>query len=281
MALTAFAGNIVPQDVLHAIAKDGAAIVHDFVSPDLLARLNDDLADAVASVLPGSRSDSPTWTVFHGSNTKRFAGLCAKSPAFVELIQHPLMNKWAHSALTPVAGGYWLNTGQAMLIGPGETPQMLHRDQDNWPLFSAIGATAPEVTVSCMVALSDFDHATGAARVIPGSHLWNDYSRPVDQDDTVAAEMPAGSALLYSGKVIHGGGANSTIDTWRRGLHMSFVVGWLTPEEAHTIAVPWTVARTLPQFVQQLLGYASYDPGSHPGGRLWLVDFEDARGALL
>lgn len=280
MALTTLTGKTAAADVFAAIAADGAAIVHDFVSPDLLSRLNQDLDGAVVDASPGSRSDSPIWTMFHGSNTKRFTGLCAKSPAFADLLQHPLMNAWARAALLPIAGDYWLNTGQAMVIGPGESAQFLHRDQDNWPVFSAMGARAPEITVSCMVALSDFEEAAGATRVVPGSHLWEDFARQVDQEDSVAAEMPAGSALLYSGKVIHGGGANRTVDTWRRGLHLSFVVGWLTPEEAHTIAVPWDVARTLPQTVQRLLGYGSYDPGDQPGGRLWLVDFDDARAAL-
>ncbi len=31
------------------------------------------------------------------------------------------------------AGDYWLNTGQLICIGPGETPQLLHRDELNWP----------------------------------------------------------------------------------------------------------------------------------------------------
>ena len=34
---------------------------------------------------------------------------------------------------------------------------------------------------------------------------------------TIAAEMDAGDALLFSGKVIHGGGANVTKNERRRG----------------------------------------------------------------
>ncbi len=88
--------------------------------------------------------------------------------------------------------------------------------------------------------------------------------------------MPAGSALLYLGKTVHGAGANVTANTWRRGLHMSFVLGWLTPEEASPIGVPWTIAKNYSVRVQQMLGYKSppHLPGAAP--RNWLVDFQDA-----
>ena len=90
--------------------------------------------------------------------------------------------------------------------------------------------------------------------------------------------MPAGSALFYSGKVIHGGGANTTEEEWRVGLHAGFCRGWLRAEENFQLTVPLAVARTPPERVQYLLGFRSYDPES--GGRLGLVDYDDA-GRLL
>ena len=87
--------------------------------------------------------------------------------------------------------------------------------------------------------------------------------------------MKAGSGLLYSGEVIHGAGANRTTDQFRRGLHVSYVLGWLVPEEASPLGVPWK-SRATCRKARRLLGYESYDPAPHYGGRLWLVDFEDA-----
>ena len=86
--------------------------------------------------------------------------------------------------------------------------------------------------------------------------------------------MPAGSALLYSGKVIHGGGANRTEDQWRVGLHAGFCRGWLRAEENYQLTVPFEVARDLPERVQYLLGFRSYSPQF--GARLGLVDYDDA-----
>ncbi|WP_439815362.1 phytanoyl-CoA dioxygenase family protein [Zavarzinia sp. CC-PAN008] len=266
--------------ILAILARDGAVIVEDLLSPDLLARMNAEFDAAIAGAAPGSKSRLVSRRMFHGDRTKRVCGLARFSPAFVELMQHPILLGWADDALRRNAGGYWMNTGQLMVIGPGEPAQYLHRDQDNWPMFSQMGRDAPECTVSVMVALSPFTEELGATRVVPGSHAWDDYGRKVDQSATIPAVMPAGAGLLYSGKVVHGAGHNRTTDLWRRGLHLSYVLGWLRPEEAHTLAVPWEVAKDLPPKARELLGYASYDPNPHYGGRLWLLDFDDARHVL-
>jgi ectoine hydroxylase-related dioxygenase (phytanoyl-CoA dioxygenase family) len=165
-----------------------------------------------------------------------------------------------------------MNTGQAMIIGPGEKAQWLHRDADNWPLV--LGPTAKPVTVSCMFALSDFTAEGGATRVVPGSHQWDDFTRKATDAEVTQAVMPAGSGLIYSGTVIHGGGANQTDNYWREGLHLSYVVGWLTPEEAGCVGLPENIARTLSPTQQQLLGYRCYT-GDVKAARLWTIDYED------
>ncbi|NBW91203.1 MAG: hypothetical protein EBR53_01890 [Actinobacteria bacterium] len=86
--------------------------------------------------------------------------------------------------------------------------------------------------------------------------------------------MPAGSALIYSGTVLHGGGANITTSEWREGMHLSFLVGWLTPEEAGCVGLPEDIARTLSPIQQQLLGYRCYT-GDVKAARLWTIDYED------
>jgi hypothetical protein len=37
--------------------------------------------------------------------------------------------------------------------------------------------------------------------------------------------------------VVHGAGANTTTDQWRRGMHSSYVVGWLRTEENHYLTL--------------------------------------------
>jgi ectoine hydroxylase-related dioxygenase (phytanoyl-CoA dioxygenase family) len=210
-------------------------------------------------------------SIFHGRNTKRLCGLAARSPSFVEVLLEPLPLAVADHFLLPNCGEYWLNTGQLMIVGPGEPAQFLHRDEANWPHFPWGGF---ELTVSCMFAMRDFTEENGATLVVPGSHRWKDAQRQPELSEIRSAVMPAGSALLYTGKLIHGAGENRS-DEWRYGMHLSFVVGWLRPEENHYLAVPLETARTLPKRARELLGYASYHP-SVLGGRLGLVDFEEA-----
>jgi ectoine hydroxylase-related dioxygenase (phytanoyl-CoA dioxygenase family) len=170
-----------------------------------------------------------------------------------------------------------MNTGQMMIIGPGEKAQWLHRDADNWPLV--LGPGERQVTVSCMFALSDFSAEGGATRVVPGSHAWDSFERKALDHEVTQAVMPAGSGLLYSGTVLHGGGNNTTTDTWREGMHLSFVVGWLTPEEAGCVGLPEELARTLTPLQQQLLGYRCYT-GDAKAARLWTIDYEDIPTAM-
>lgn len=265
----------MPQ-VIGAIEADGGVIVRDFLSPDLLRRLQDDLRHFVEDHAPGSREANPGWQFFHGPRTKRFCGLAAKSPAFVDLLLDARLKEYADHFLLPNCGQYWLNTGQMMVVGPGEPAQLLHRDSANWPHFPWPG---PELTVSCMFALSDFEVETGATQVAPGSHKWSDPNRAPTAREITQAVMPAGSVMLYTGSVIHAAGENRTKDQWRWGMHVSWVLGWLRPEECHYVAVPIDVARKLPERVQHMLGYHSYYPSTY-GGRLGLVDFEDAKRVL-
>ena len=257
--------------IFDAVAQDGGAIVEGVLNRGFLAALREELSSSIDDAEPGSRSGAERVESFHGANTKRICSLARRSEAFVDLMLHPLLLAFADRFLLPACRDYWLNTGQLMIVGPGEPAQRLHRDEGNWPYQPWPG---PEVTVSSMWALSDFTAEVGATRVVPGSHLWSDRDRDADDGETVQAVMPAGSVLLYSGKIKHGAGANLTADTWRWGLHVSYVAGWLRPEENHNMAVPIEIARRLPERAQALLGYTSYVPDN--GGRLGLVEFEDA-----
>jgi ectoine hydroxylase-related dioxygenase (phytanoyl-CoA dioxygenase family) len=260
-------------EVLEVFARDGAVIVEGLLEPDLVARLRSDLDIVVQGMAPGSRSGDPVVQEFWGDHTKRFGRLAWRSPSFVDVLLHPVISEISDRLLLPNAVDWWLNSAQMMVIGPDEDAQVLHRDVNNWPHFERPDAI--EVTVSWMLAVGDFTAANGATRVVPGSHAWTDYDRDLDGLETVAAEMPAGSGLLYAGRAVHGGGANTTTDDWRLGMHLSHVVGWLTPEEALPLAAPWEFVRELPELAQRRLGWRCYPADSVVAGRLWTIDYED------
>lgn len=265
------------EAILRGLDADGGVIVRDFIDQDLLQRLNAEFKADIERTNPGSEVVHEAMATFWGSQTKRFTRLAARAPSFAELLDHELMHQWATHTLK---GDYWLNTGQAMIVGPGELGQRLHRDIVIWPIFEEIGKDAPEVMVSILLALSDFTEEVGATRVVPGSHKWTDFMQTPQPEQSVGAVMPAGSALLYLGKTVHGAGANVTQNQWRHGLHMSFVLGWLTPEEANTVGVPWDIAKHYSPRVQRMLGYASPGRGSDGPPKNWLIDFADVRHYL-
>ena len=261
-------------DVMAAYDADGGVIVRDLLSDDARLAIVDDLSAGLEDIAPGSKSGMDLWETFHGRNTVRFCGLAARSRAFVDhALLNPVFTAVTDELLLANGADYWLNTGQVMAIGPGEPAQYLHRDENNWP--EAVAADR-EITVSCLFALSDFTRENGATVVVAGSQR-----RPpglvrgaeTSPDEIAYAEMPAGSGLIYSGKVIHGAGGNTT-ENWRYGMHVSFVVGWLRPEEASPLVVDRDRAASLPERARELLGWGSYH--SEGGGRTWLVDFEDA-----
>jgi ectoine hydroxylase-related dioxygenase (phytanoyl-CoA dioxygenase family) len=91
--------------------------------------------------------------------------------------------------------------------------------------------------------------------------------------------MKPGSAVIYLGSTLHAGGANTT-NQWRRGVHMSYCLGWLRTEENNVLAVPPDVARELPPRACELLGYGVHDAIDDLGGYLGMVDMHNPRDML-
>jgi len=261
------------SDVLAALATDGAVIIDDLLPADVLSTFRADMEHAAATIAAGTASDHATVRNFWGNDTKRFTRLASRSDSFVDILLNPLLLAVADALLLPNCSSYWMNTGQMMIIGPGEAEQVLHRDADNWRTMNRPDGF--EVTVSCMFAITDFSAAAGATRAVPGSNRWDDFARRAQPDEITQAVMRAGSGMIYTGRVLHGAGANQTADEWRFGLHISYVLGWLTPEEAGPLGVEWSTAAALPERAQQLLGWRCYTAGGTDSTRLWTVDYED------
>ncbi|MFM1761765.1 MAG: hypothetical protein RL478_1375 [Actinomycetota bacterium] len=261
-------------EILAVLAQDGGVIVHNMLSPQVVANLLIELAPQSETSQVGPKSSNENVNHFWGQQTKRFTRLAQRSQTFAdEVLVHPTLTGVADELLKPYCASYWMNTGQMMIVMPGGAPQYMHRDSDDWPAMCS--PSAPPCQISCMFALSDFTAENGATRVAPGSHLWSDYSRQAADDEITQAVMPAGSGMIYLGKTLHSAGANKTENEARFGMHLSYVLGWLTPEEAGCLGVTEDRAKTFTKQQQQLLGYRCYDASDLNGGRLWTVDYED------
>jgi hypothetical protein len=265
-------------DMLGAIEADGAVIVEGLLSPDVVARVNEEVDPAVAAADPDAPMFNPMAKAFMGAVTKNVPGVPGISPTFAtDVMCHPLLLGLADAILQPGCARFQLNLGQILERGPGSADQWLHRDEGVW---SDVPRPSPELELSSVVALVDFTAENGATRVVPGSHRWPDRHAPMHQqtqprpDQIVAAEMLAGSAVIYTGGVIHGGGANTT-ERPRRAVHLSYCLGWLRTEENNYLSIPPSIAAALPRQAQEVIGYSVYDGIERGGGYLGMVRMQN------
>lgn len=256
--------------VVASLDDAGAVVIEDLLTHTQLSDMWEQLAPFVAGADPDMDHVNDVMQEFY-RGVRSVNGLAGKSPTFVDaVLLHPLLLAVADAVLGPSCADYTLNVGQLMVREPGAQRQWLHRDQEVW---SFLPADRPEVEISTVVALADFTQENGATAVVPGSHRW-DLDRRPEEHEVVSATMPAGAALVYLGSTIHAGGTNRT-DVGRPGIHLSYVVGWLRPEENSVLAVPPHVARELPRRAQELLGYAMHDATAVGGGYLGCVDLRN------
>jgi ectoine hydroxylase-related dioxygenase (phytanoyl-CoA dioxygenase family) len=286
-----FDGSADPHAVHRALDRDGAVIVEHLLPLEVVDRVNGEVEAAVAAADPDEALFNPVMKAFHGAFTKQVAGMPGISRTFAtDVMCHPLLLAICDRILLPSCARYQLNLGHLLQRGPGAEEQWLHRDEAVW---SDVPRPHPELQLATVIAFVDFTRDNGATRVVPGSHRWPDRQLlPAEQmmlappapEQIAFAEMPAGSAVIYSGGTIHAGGANRT-STPRRGAHLSYCLGWLRTEENNYLSTPPAVAATLPRRAQELLGYALHDSIPRGGGYLGMVRMQDpvdllARGEL-
>ena len=242
-ALTHLPASATAADIHDVLVRDGAVVIDDLGDPACIARMRSETAPYIEMTAFGSDD-------FAGRRTRRTGALIARSPASRELIQHPLVLD-VTGRLLDRATNYQLHLSQTIAIGPGEPAQPIHRDQWAFDFFPF--PSDHHVQCNTIWALTDFTEENGATRLIPRSQeLPDSFDHTIDE--TVPAEMSVGSCLFYTGKVFHGGGAN-TSDEVRIAGNITYVVGWLRQEENQYLSVPREVAETLDDDLLRLMGY--------------------------
>jgi hypothetical protein len=232
-----------------ALRETGAAILLDGLAPNALHALDEALAPWFGKAPCGEGA-------FFGRRTRRFSALFEKAPQSIDLALDPFVLPVAEAILgagTRSCDCIQLNLTQAIGIGPDEPAQIPHRDDDFFPF-----PHENELMLNVLWTLDPFTAANGATRIAPGSHRWP-RKRPADEAEFVAAEAPAGAVILWLGSALHGGGANGS-DALRRGVVMSYSVGWLAPAEKFLLSIPPSTARRLPERLQRLIGYQVHRP---------------------
>jgi ectoine hydroxylase-related dioxygenase (phytanoyl-CoA dioxygenase family) len=232
-------------DHLESIAAQGYTVLHDVLDAagcDALIADLDRLEDELA-ITPADNS-------FEGANTTRVYNLLAHGALWQSI---PV-----HDAVLPVVegvldAGCLISSLSSVSIGPGETAQPIHADDQMIPLPKP----HPPTVCNSMWALTDFTEENGATRIIPGSHLADHsptYGAPYD---SIAAAMPRGSVLVWHGSLWHGGGANCS-DSRRIGIAMNYCAGYIRQQENQQLGLPPDLVATFPRRLQELVGYGTY-----------------------
>ncbi|MFC7671837.1 phytanoyl-CoA dioxygenase family protein [Mycolicibacterium sp. GCM10028919] len=255
----------VPEIVDH-LRQDGYVIVDDLASAEMMDTIDEELAPFLATTPTG-------YNAMIGKKTRRTGALIARSPACRDLVQDPTVLGVCKDFLGH-ASAFQLMLTQVISIEPGESAQALHRDQNAWDFYPF----PDDYHVQCntLWAMSEYTAEMGATRIVPGSQAAS-HRKPTDYTDAdcIQAEMSRGSVLIYTGKIVHSGGANRTADKVRRAINVNYSVGWVRQEENQFLSVPPEVARTLDDDLLRLIGYQE---GAWAMG--YFRDFEDPMRAI-
>ncbi|MYH62707.1 MAG: phytanoyl-CoA dioxygenase family protein [Caldilineaceae bacterium SB0675_bin_29] len=200
------------------------------------------------------RPRQQAYTAEAGGVNQRVWMLVNKGRVFCQI----LFTKRVRDVVDHVLGDdYLLSSYSANIAKPGGVAMNLHTDQ--WwmphpihrePSPVPVGSIsrqrsnlegedppqmiAPCVCVNVMWMLNDFSAENGGTLLVPGSHLRGRPPRPSDQEEALAAEGPAGTAMVFDGRLWHGTGANVSSGN-RYGLLTTFCGPQFRPQENFTI----------------------------------------------
>lgn len=269
-------------DAVAALFRDGAVILEGAVSREACGRVSEQMAPYVDGALHGDG--------FLGRQTQRASAVVSRSPASWELIRHPLLLDICEGVLgrqilhAPTEDDlkaflspgnkrfpFQLSLSQVITIGPGNRWQPLHRD--GWGFLIDLQQRL-EMEISTIWALDDFTSENGATRVVPGSHRWPNSRKPSGHDAQQAV-MTAGSVVVYLGNTWHSGGENRS-DGRRAGLNVDYNLSLLRQEENQYLACPPSIAASLPEDLQELIGYSM--PGTSFG---YFGEYQHPKEALI
>lgn len=242
------AGRLVAE-----LCRDGFCILHGAATA-LVHALAGDL-DPVFAETPFCEGD------FYGWRTKRFGSLLRRSRHMADLVLDPVILPAVKAILGAGCERIQLNLTQAIEIHPGEVRQFPHRDQDMWR--GADGSQ--EYLVNVLWPLTPFTRANGATEIYPKSHGLLGMAKE-QPGPPLYAECEPGAAICFLGSTAHGAGANVSQNV-RRGVLVSYSLGWLKPYENLWLAYPPHVARHFPPELAALAGYAQHRPnlGNYEG----------------
>ncbi|MBX3497251.1 MAG: phytanoyl-CoA dioxygenase family protein [Parvibaculum sp.] len=228
-----------------AVEAHGYTIVENAIEPALIDELNETLLR-----LERDMNVVPAKNTFEGHKTVRIYNLLALAPVFQRIPVHANVLPVVEGVLDQ---GCLVSSLSSISIDPGETGQPIHADDQVMPVAK------PHVPFVCnsMWALTDFTEENGATRIIPDTHKWDRSPTYGQHYDSIPAEMPKGSVLIWHGSLWHGGGANKS-DKRRVGIAMNYCAGYIRQQENQQLGIPLDLVKSFEPRLRELCGFGTY-----------------------
>ena len=225
------------------LASTGLAVVADVLVDDQLAGVRDAVyREADADIATGERG---RFEADFDDTNQRVWNLPNRDPIFLDLVQHPLAMRFVREVIGWPA---LLSNISANITGPGGGEMYLHCDQIYMPQpWSGVQG------INVVWCLDDFTEENGATRIVPFSHRTPNVDLTLD---TVPLEAPAGSVVVFDGRLWHKTGTNRTADQCRAGIFAWYTPPIYLPQENWWLALdPSVVERFDTEELLTLFGY--------------------------
>lgn len=228
----------IPASPSEQLRQDGYVILRGVLNSAEISSLNSELGERFTH-MPFCDGD------FYGRRTKRFGKLLSRSKHGERLLLDDRVLTIVRDILEQYCDKIILNLTQAIEIHPGALQQAPHRDEDMW------GGTKGDIEylVNVMWAVSPFTARNGGTVLHPKG----------DEENPFSVELDPGDVLIFLGSTLHSGGANET-EQVRRGIVMSYCLGWLRSYENQFLCYPPDIAKNFNPEVLDLIGYSQHRP---------------------
>ena len=242
----------VPTEDLDQVREDmrvfGYGLVKNALKPQEVETLKEAIrqqAEGEVNAGVAARDGGPK------APNQRIWTLINKGPEFLDLLEHPLIDEMVPEFLGEHA---LIHSYSANIARPGNTPMMLHTDQ------VAIQPPIRDIAfgMNIMWFLTDVTADNGGTRVFPGSHIGPIApDDPFNIDGTVAAEGPAGTALVFESRLWHATGPNKMTEGERPVILMFFMRSFIRQQENNFLSIRPEVEATISDRVRRMLGYCT------------------------